>query len=507
MYIQKINYWKISHKNSWVSFEKFKNNDAPAPKNRDIVDFSNIKLAPGKPSTATIWKDIKGRPVSKDPQTGEWVLDKKKSTAQRMEQARISGKWRGPVVKEKTNRASKRPEIKDPINPSKSKRQEQSTLSEKFIAESLKKNSNQELVKGYTDKLDDSWIESSLSSINAIKKYFSKVGIENVEYVGNKRIKDYPTADILITDKNGKKVGVSLKKSGNSVVNNTTLGTELGKSKNEKGRVFQEPINRYMDSLNEELIEVAKSKNKNISKKDLKNNKSLRKYIYQELGEQSLKDRVKLLHSEFKKEIKSRSLKNFSDKHILPRLKNVLNAIQQNKIIIASGDQIIDNKDSRINNATLEPTVLHKTNAQALIFLKTSKGERHAFGIINPRQEGVGYGSTFRADTSFSQSFLRPSKKMEKTNFTESDYLELIKLSRNPEYSDSMVYYRGKVLGRCPKGTTKSGKTCVPGDESGSKPMNKPQDLGGVSKEQASKIAKAKTTKDIVKARQEKNSQ
>jgi len=110
MDIQKPSDWGISHKDSWVSFEELKDNGAPALEGRDIVSFSSIKLAPGKPPTATTWKDINGRQVSKNPQTGKWALDKqqgtsnKKSTpAQKMERVRKSGGWGGPTVKESTS--------------------------------------------------------------------------------------------------------------------------------------------------------------------------------------------------------------------------------------------------------------------------------------------------------------------------------------------------------------------------------------------------------------------
>ena len=88
---------------------------------------------------------------------------------------------------------------------------------------------------------------------------------------------------------------------------------------------------------------------------------------------------------------------------------------------------------------------------------------------------------------------------------TEADYLELIKLSRNPEYADSMVYYRGKILGRCPAGTTKIGKTCAPAQkESSAAAKYKKNVLGGLSKKQVEKLAKAKNTEQIIEAHKEK---
>ena len=91
--------------------------------------------------------------------------------------------------------------------------------------------------------------------------------------------------------------------------------------------------------------------------------------------------------------------------------------------------------------------------------------------------------------------------------FTEADYLEMLKLSRNSEFADSMVYYKGKVLGRCPKGTIKTGKTCVPGTDPQKFTKYKPGDLGGLSGKQVKKLSKAKTIDDIIKAHKEENEQ
>ncbi|AEZ65731.1 hypothetical protein [Cyanophage S-TIM5] len=89
-------------------------------------------------------------------------------------------------------------------------------------------------------------------------------------------------------------------------------------------------------------------------------------------------------------------------------------------------------------------------------------------------------------------------------DFTEADYLELIKLSRNPEYSDSMVYYKGKVLGRCPAGTTKVGRSCAPSQKDmGPVTKYKKNALGGVSRKQIERLAKAKNTEQIMDAHKE----
>lgn len=93
---------------------------------------------------------------------------------------------------------------------------------------------------------------------------------------------------------------------------------------------------------------------------------------------------------------------------------------------------------------------------------------------------------------------------MEDKKLSVEDYLEVIKLSRNPEYADSMVYYRGKVLGRCPAGTTKSGKTCVPAQKDMKGTKYDKNLLGGLSKKQVARLAKAKNVEQIMEAHKEK---
>jgi len=99
---------------------------------------------------------------------------------------------------------------------------------------------------------------------------------------------------------------------------------------------------------------------------------------------------------------------------------------------------------------------------------------------------------------------MKEEPETDSKQFTEADYLELIKLSRNPEYSDSMVYYRGKVLGRCPAGTTKMGKTCAPVQKEMAPSKYKKNTLGGLSRKQVEKLAKAKNTEQIIEAHKEK---
>ena len=108
--------------------------------------------------------------------------------------------------------------------------------------------------------------------------------------------------------------------------------------------------------------------------------------------------------------------------------------------------------------------------------------------------------------------------KAKKLNLSEADYMEILKAKRaasasngeamGTNYADGTVFYKGKALGRCPAGTTRSGKTCVPG--AGTTPMApgyKTPDLGGLSQAQVQALSKARSTEDIIKAHKKSNKQ
>lgn len=94
-------------------------------------------------------------------------------------------------------------------------------------------------------------------------------------------------------------------------------------------------------------------------------------------------------------------------------------------------------------------------------------------------------------------------------NLSYNDYMEILKAKRASQganYADSMVFYKGKVLGRCPAGTTRAGKTCIPGASATPKGAGyKQTDLGGLSQAQVQALSKAQSTEDIIKAHKKQN--
>jgi hypothetical protein len=166
---------------------------------------------------------------------------------------------------------------------------------------------------------------------------------------------------------------------------------------------------------------------------------------------------------------------------------------------------------------------------------KAGSGPLLPLAKINVREDGVGYGSIIKHEMVLHPDFasrLRQSNAKEygagsgrtfsELEFEEmnkkptyEDYMEILRAKRasvsageGPNYADSMVFYKGKVLGRCPAGTTRSGKTCVPGAPAMPKgPGYDQQDLGGLSRAQVQALSKAKSTEDIIKAHKKQDKQ
>ena len=133
------------------------------------------------------------------------------------------------------------------------------------------------------------------------------------------------------------------------------------------------------------------------------------------------------------------------------------------------------------------------------------------------------YAKKFKLNRDSLYSFIKSkvtyspvTTKMENKKLSFEDYMEILKAKhassgsnaegRGANYADGTVFYKGKALGRCPAGTTRSGKTCVPG--AGTTPMApgyKTPDLGGLSRAQVQALSKARSTEDIIKAHKKSN--
>jgi hypothetical protein len=239
-----------------------------------------------------------------------------------------------------------------------------------------------------------------------------------------------------------------------------------------------------------------------------------------------------------------------------------LRSVMMGEEVMAIGDVSLDLKTmgrifgtSNYKDIEQKLQVKELESGEVILFYSAETGgEEISIATIAARQRGIGYASpTFEAF--LHPDFYERAKKasieeyhggVERKNFTKADekkgkfdpkihkprylthkeesvnkkptfedYMEILRAKRasaaeggGANYADSMVFYKGKVLGRCPAGTTRSGKTCVPGAPAQAKgPGYKQQDLGGLSHAQVKALSKAKSTEDIIKAhkKQSKN--
>lgn len=218
--------------------------------------------------------------------------------------------------------------------------------------------------------------------------------------------------------------------------------------------------------------------------------------------------------------------------------------VAEGKEIMAIGDLSFDSQTCRSIFGTNDFDIIKTgfkvtTDENGVPYLgwmgKAGGGPTLPLAKINIRQDGVGYGGgNIKHEMVLHQDFasrLRQANAQEygagsgrtfsehefdeptmKKQPTYEDYMEILKARRvsneGGDYADSMVFYRGKALGRCPAGTTRIGKTCAPSTAPVTKGSGyKPQDLGGLSQAQVTALSKAKSTQDIINAHKKQNKQ
>jgi hypothetical protein len=237
-----------------------------------------------------------------------------------------------------------------------------------------------------------------------------------------------------------------------------------------------------------------------------------------------------------------------------------LKSVMMGEEVMAIGDVSLDLKTvARIFGTSNYKEVEQKLQVRELesgevilFFSAEAGGEEISIATIAARQRGIGYASpTFEAflhpdfyERARTASIEEYHNGVERKNYTKAiakkqsfdpkvhkpnylthdesvmkkqptyeEYLEILKAKRassasggGANFADSMVFYKGKVLGRCPAGTTRSGKTCVPGAAPSSKgPGYKQTDLGGVDRAQVKALSKARSTEDIIEAHKKSN--
>ena len=551
---ENINYeapedWGVSSETEWVSHSELTDNGAPALEGQDVVgfiEFAQIKLAPGKPENATSWRSEDGKPVAINPATKRWQYVRTQTkSSQRPQQ-----KTEAPIKEDRGNRPS--PELEK--------------AADKIIAELLSddvKGQVKELEKRKQPKLSDkqeqkelnkreylkTMVEALMSDASAGKgagKYnLSREDMEDyMSYLeGNKpTVPSYDISDedidqVLnqVKDAVGtgkpfqafsnalKRKGVPPRNMQNAARARSVLkhylstggvSTITGKRVPFSDAQLDHRISLANGGLdgpdNWEWVEARFNQYKLAFTDD-----KVREKLKKDLSASPLEGRKKKLQQEvqnlmrnsYRDYFKANGFESLSQEDITSAagtsgekfLKGVAEAagIRLYKSNQAGGEA--RGRGQYVGNETAKKLLLQNLNPRA-----KAEIEKIDQGLLDIHDSVAKKQGEISDISSQIKKEKAEARKKAKANMTEMEYLELIKLSRNPEYADSMVYYRGKVLGRCPAGTTKIGKTCAPVQKEIKGTKYKKHVLGGLSRQQVEKLSKAKSTEQIIEAHKEK---
>ena len=541
--------WGVSSKTDWVSHSELTDNGAPALEGRDVVgfiEFGQIKLAPGKPPGATSWRAVDHRPVQLDPSTKRWkyVQTKPKQTkpkqgvAERMakgfEKAKAEGKipeqsldeeaMDSKSVKNQTKEINKRKQNKP------TKEQEQREFNKKgYLSEMVKAiMADTSAGKGagkYELSRDD--METYLQYLDGKKPTIPSYEIseEDVDEVISQikgvvgKGKPYAQFAAKLGRKGDPPKSLVNMARGRSVLQHylstggisAITGQRIPFSDSQLDHRLSLDNGGVDGPDNWEWVEARFNQFKQAF-----TDETVREKLKTNLAKSPLEDKRKALQNEIKNLSRSSYKSHFSANGF-----GGVSLEDINEAKGSNGEQFLkamaevagvsryqegaQRESGRagggrfIGYPALKQKLIEKI--QPLSREKITKVDEGLSKISSQIREKEGQVKDISSEIRKEKA---EARKKAKANMTEMDYLELIKLSRNPEYADSMVYYRGKALGRCPAGTTKVGRTCAPVQKEGPGSKYKKNVLGGLSKQQVARLAKAKSTEQIIEAHKEK---
>jgi len=558
--------WGIANKNEWVADELlFGEATMPALEGRDMVGFSEIttdfavKLAPGKPPGVKQWKDVNNRPVELSPGSNMWRLSQSKTQSQPSTQERMSKAFdretaKGNIPQKRTDSA---PSAQEEIN-SDSVKQQTEELSkrkqEKLTPEQEQREFNK---KEYLKTMIGAILADPTSGKGAGKYDLSRDDMQTyLSYLdGNKPT--IPSHDISeedvdqVVDQIKQVIGkgpayakfiARVGKKGDPPKGMANVGRARaviqhylstgGISSITGERIpFTDSQLDHRVSLgnggvdgadNWEWVEARFNQFKQAFTDDIVKSK-----LQERLSKSPLEERKKALENEVKNTSRDRYREHFKA--------NGFGGVAVEDIANASGpvgEQFIKAMAEVAGVSRYEegaqrasgragggqfigyPALKQKliSTLQPLKKAQLSQIDSQLSAITSDlgskTDEAKQLGSQIRKERA-------KARRASKANLSEADYMEILRAKRaasaprgGTNYADSTVFYKGKALGRCPAGTTRSGKTCVPG--AGTAPMApgyKTPDLGGLSRAQVQALSKARSTEDIIKAHKKSNKQ
>lgn len=353
-----------------------------SPKN---VNFGagSITLRPYKPKGATEWWDVDGRPVYKRP-SGHWSYTNPKQAKKSLEK-RMSSAYNRNVESSQGGKTLAH------------------VLSEKLIKDllSAKNDSSKVKLKGIfeseinklesDDKTKRDWIDSTYNSAQAIQTYLDSNGeqIKSIDYVGNKvQPEEFYTADIVIQT-NKRRLGVSLKKTGNARMHNTTLNAD-----NRVQEFFA-----AQDDLLKRFAPQETNLNRELRKQILDKNKN------KKIDGITLEKHLSGLRINLQKELSDDIDNVLNSNNLVDKVQKIFNAINKNTLIIASNKDIIDSSNlKKLGQNHLEAR--HASNGSNFIYYGNL-----AVARLGIRQDGLGYGNSIKLEANFTQEFIRKLTK------------------------------------------------------------------------------------------------
>jgi hypothetical protein len=536
----------------------------PALEGRDVVGFSEatnfaVKLAPGKPPGARQWRDVSNRPVELDSSSGTWRLSKgaqgpKDSPAQRMAKAYDKGTAEGKIPTSQPPRKEAKPATSEPIESESVKSQVkelQQRKQEKISPEQEQREFNK---NKYLKTMVEAILADPSSGKGAGKYDLSRDDMETyLSYLdGNKpTIPSYKITEEDVDEViNGIKQAIGkgqpyakfiarIGKKGDPPKGMANVGraraviqhylTTGGMSSITGQRIpFTDSQLDHRVSLdnggvdgpdNWEWVEARFNQFKQAFTDDI-----VREKLKSKLSESPLEARKKALENEVKNTARNRYKEHFKA--------NGFNGVALEDITNASGptgEQFLkamaevagvsryEEGAQRASGRAGGGRFIGYPALKQKLVEKLSPLNKRQLTQIDEGLEKITRDLSSKTDEAKELAAQIRKQKAEarkatrmnnaKANLSEADYLEILKTQRaarggsGTNFSDSKVFYKGKALGRCPSGTTRSGKTCVPGAATPPKaPGYRTPDLGGLSQAQVKALSKAKSTQDIVNA-------
>ncbi len=525
-----------------------------------VVDFS-VKLAPGKPPGARQWKDVNNRPVELDPSSNTWRLSKaaqqqqqQSSPAQRMSKAfdRESAAGRIPDRARSRESASTVEEInsdsvKSQVKELESRKQEKPTEEQerkefnkneylKTMVEAILADPTSGKGAGKYDLSRDD-METYLSYLDGNKPTIPSYDIseEDVDQVidGIKQAigKGQPYAKFIarIGKKGDPPKGMANVGRARAVIQHYLTTGGISSITGQRIPFTDSQLdhrvsldNGGVDGPNNwEWVEARFNQFKQAFTDDV-----VRQKLKDNLSKSPLEERRKALENEVKNTARNRYAEHFKA--------NGFGGVSLEDITAASGptgeqflkamaevagvsryEEGAQRASGRagggrfIGYPALKQRLVDKLNP--LSKKQLTQIDENLLKITSDLSSKTDEAKQLATQIRKEKAEARKAAKSSKANLSEADYMEILRArrasaasnaeGRGADYADSMVFYKGKVLGRCPAGTTRAGKTCVPGASAKPKgPGYKQPDLGGLSQAQVQALSKAKSTEDIIKA-------